>query len=361
MNSFSNGMSDFRTKLDALAIQTASQGASDLHVSAGRHPILRVAGVLSPLSSEARLTPEDTEGMVFSILTDEQRSRLLRDRAIDFSYSVEDRARFRVNVFFERGFVSSAFRLIPVKIPTVEELNLPPILADFARRPQGFFLVVGPTGHGKSTTLASMVDMINHERAEHIITIEDPIEYIFSDDKSIVNQREVGVDAASFPSALRSLFREDANVAMIGEMRDSETISTAVTAAETGHLVLSSLHTNSASQTIHRIIDVFSADQQTQIRSQLSSTLLGVFSQRLVPRISGGRIPAYEILIANTAVRNLIRENKIHEIDLFIETSSGEGMISLNQSLVELVRKGEVTLETARTYSLNVKGLEHLL
>ncbi|MBI2038927.1 MAG: type IV pilus twitching motility protein PilT [Candidatus Niyogibacteria bacterium] len=354
-------MNDHKTKLDALAIQTASQGASDLHLSVGRHPALRIAGVLSPLSSEPLLTREDTEGMVFSILTDDQKARLARDRTVDFSYAVEDRARFRVNAFFERGFVSVAFRLIPVKIPTLDELNLPPILADFARRPQGFFLVVGPTGHGKSTTLASMVDVINHERAEHILTIEDPIEYIFSDDKSIINQREVGTDAADFPSALRSLFREDVNVAMIGEMRDSETISTAVTAAETGHLILSSLHTNSASQTVHRIIDAFPSDQQTQIRSQLSSTLLGVFSQRLLPRISGGRVPAYEMLIANTAVRNLIRENKVHEIDLFIETSSSEGMMSLNQSLVELVRKGEITLEAARDYSLNVKGLEHLL
>ena len=234
-------------------------------------------------------------------------------------------------------------------------------MGDFARRPQGFFLVVGPTGHGKSTTLASLVDVINHERPEHIMTIEDPIEYIFADDKAIINQREIGSDAVNFHSALRSLFREDVNVAMIGEMRDSETVSTAVTAAETGHLILSSLHTNSASQTVHRIIDEFPSDSQGQIRSQLSSTLLGIFSQRLVPRISGGRIPAYELLIANTAVRNLIRENKIHEIDLFIETSSGEGMMSLNQSLVELVRKGQVTLETARAYSQNVKGLENLL
>ena len=267
-------------------------------------------------------------------------------------------ARFRVNIFFEHGFISAALRLIPVKIPTLEELNLPPFLTDFARRPQGFFLVVGPTGHGKSTTLASMADAINHERAEHILTIEDPIEYLFADDKSIINQREIGIDALDFPSALRSMFREDVNV---GVMRDPETIATAVTAAETGHLILSSLHTNSASQTIHRIIDAFPADQQTQIRSQLSSTLLGVFSQRLVPRISGGRIPAYEMLVANTAVRNLIRENKVHEIDLFIETSSSEGMVSLNQSLVELVRKGQITFEAARSFSLNAQGLEHLI
>ena len=354
-------MNDYKKRLDDLAIQVASQGASDLHLSVGRHPTLRIEGVLSPLSQESVLEPQDTEGLAFSIISDEQKTRLTRDRSLDFSYTIEDRARFRVNIFYQRGFVSMAFRLIPIEIPKLDALNLPPILADFARRPQGFFLVVGPTGHGKSTTLASMVDIINRERAEHVIPVEDPIEYIFTDDQSIVDQREIGFDAVDFRSALRSVFRQDANVVMIGEMRDPETIATAVTAAETGHLILSSLHTNSASQTIHRIIDSFSADQQNQIRSQLSSALLGIFSQRLVPRTSGGRSPAHELLIANTAVRNLIRENKIHEIDLFIETSSSEGMASLNQSLVELVRQGQITLETARAYSLNVKGLEHLL
>ena len=347
-------------KLEDLLITAAKEGASDLHLSVGRHPTLRISGELVPLIKHPVLTARDTEEMVSSILSEEELGRFRQEKSFDLSYTHEDKARFRVNVFFQRGFISAAFRLIPVEIKSLPDLNLPPILADFARSEQGFFLVVGPTGHGKSTTLASVVNIINHERAEHIVTVEDPIEYLFNQDKSIIDQREIGRDAASFASALRSMFREDINVAMIGEMRDPETISAAVTAAETGHLIFSSLHTNSASQTIDRIIDTFSPAQQNQIRAQLSSTLLGVFSQRLVPRISGGRIPAYELLIANTPVRNLIRENKIHEIDLYIETSSEAGMVSLNRSLIDLVRQGEITMETARAYSLNVKGLEHL-
>ena len=347
-------------KLEDLLITAAKEGASDLHLSVGRHPTLRISGELVPLIKHPVLTARDTEEMVSSILSEEELGRFRQEKSFDLSYTHEDKARFRVNVFFQRGFISAAFRLIPVEIKSLPDLNLPPILADFARSEQGFFLVVGPTGHGKSTTLASVVNIINHERAEHIVTVEDPIEYLFNQDKSIIDQREIGRDAASFASALRSMFREDINVAMIGEMRDPETISAAVTAAETGHLIFSSLHTNSASQTIDRIIDTFSPAQQNQIRAQLSSTLLGVFSQRLVPRISGGRIPAYELLIANTPVRNLIRENKIHEIDLYIETSSEAGMVSLNRSLIDLVRQGEIAMETARAYSLNVKGLEHL-
>ncbi len=348
-------------QLADLLILVAKEGASDLHLSVGRHPTLRIAGELVPLVKQPILTAGDTESMATSILSEEENARFKKERALDFSYAYEDKARFRANVFFQREFISAAFRLIPVEIKGLADLNLPPVLGEFSRREQGFFLVVGPTGHGKSTTLASMVDIINHERAEHIITVEDPIEFLFSQDKSIIDQREIGRDAPSFASALRSMFREDINVAMIGEMRDSETIAAAVTAAETGHLILSSLHTNSASQTIDRIIDTFPPEQQNQIRAQLSSTILGVFSQRLVPRASGGRIPAYELMIANTPIRNLIRENKIHEIDLYIETSSEAGMVSLNQSLVDLVRKGEITMETARAYSLNVKGLEHLM
>lgn len=353
--------SDYKKAFDELILQVVSQQASDLHLSVGRYPTLRIAGDLISLVKRPIITPQDTEGMVFSILSEDQKARFLKEKALDFSFAYEDKARFRVNVFFQRGFISAALRLIPAEIKGLEDLNLPGQLGEFASKEQGFFLVVGPTGHGKSTTLASMLDIINHERSEHVITIEDPIEYQFIQDKSIIDQREVYHDALDFHSALRSMFREDVNVAMIGEMRDAETISAAVTAAETGHLIFSSLHTNSASQTIHRIIDAFPSVGQNQIRSQLASTLLGVFSQRLVPRVSGGRIPAYEILIANIAVKNLIRENKVHEIDLFIETSSEQGMISLNQSLIDLVRKGEISMESAKRYSLNVRGLEQLI
>ena len=353
-------MNDYKKQLDDLMMLVAKEKASDLHLSVGRHPSLRISGELTALVKQPVLTAKDTEGMVFSIITPEEKEKFIKEKSIDFSYTYEDKARFRANVFFQRGFVAAAFRLIPVEIQSLAELNLPPILADFVRKEQGFFLVVGPTGHGKSTTLASLVDIINHERSEHVITIEDPMEYLFTQDRSIIDQREIGRDASDFASALRAMFREDVNAAMIGEMRDAETISAAVTAAETGHLILSSLHTNSASQTIDRIIDSFSPVQQNQIRTQIASTLLGVFSQRLVPRISGGRIPAYELLIANTPVRNLIRENKIHEIDLYIETSSEAGMVALNRSLIDLVRRGEITMETARTYSLNAKSLEHL-
>ena len=354
-------MNDYKNQFEEILALVAKEKASDLHLSVGRHPTLRISGNLVALAKQPILTAQDISGIVFSIITPEEKEKFLKEKSLDFSYAYADKARFRANVFFQRGFISAAFRLIPVEIQSLAELNLPPALADFARREQGFFLVVGPTGHGKSTTLASLVGIINHERAEHVITIEDPIEYLFIQDKSIIDQREIGRDAVDFASALRSMFREDINAAMIGEMRDPETISAAVTAAETGHLIFSSLHTNSASQTIDRVIDSFPSDQQNQIRTQLASTLLGVFSQRLVPRISGGRIPAYELMIANTPVRNLIRENKIHEIDLYIETSSEAGMVSLNQSLIDLVRRGEITMESARAYSLNAKNLEHLI
>lgn len=344
---------DYSKLLEELIVHVGQEGASDLHLTVGRHPTLRVTGQLIPLVDKPVLTPEMTEGLVATMLPKEKKEKFFKEKELDFSFPYKDKMRFRINAFYQRGFVGAAFRLIDVKIKTVEELNLPAILVDFTRKKQGFFLVVGPTGHGKSTTLAAMIDLINHERSEHILTIEDPVEYLFIQDRSIVDQREVRIDTESFALALRSMFREDINVAMIGEMRDPETIAAAVTAAETGHLIFSSLHTNSASQTIDRIIDSFPAAQQPQIRSQLSVTLLGVFSQRLVPRVSGGLIPAYELMIATSAVRNLIREGKVHEIDLIIDTSSNEGMISLNRSLLELLRRGEITTEVAITYSLN--------
>lgn len=339
---------------------TLKEKASDLHLSVGHPPVLRIAGRLVPLVKKTAFSPQDIEGLVFSLMTEEQKERLLREREVDFSYNFEDRARLRVNVFYQKGVLSAALRLIPAQIKTIEELSLPPILHQFANATQGFILITGPSSHGKSTTLAAIIDEINHTRADHIITIEDPIEYVFTDDKAIIDQREVRQDALSFASALRATFRQDPDVIMVGEMRDAETIATAITAAETGHLVFATLHTNSASQTIHRIVDSFAPEQQTQVRSQLSGSLLGVVSQRLVPRIRGGLIPAAEIMISNPAVANLIRENKIHELPLVIETSAEVGMISLNRALANLVRAKEITLENALTYSLNPAELRAL-
>jgi twitching motility protein PilT len=285
----------------------------------------------------------------------------LEQKEFDFAYSFEDKARFRVNVFFQRGFMAAALRLIPTKIRTIDELDLPPILHDFTKLNQGFVLVVGPAGHGKSTTIAAMVDEVNHTRMDHIITVEDPVEYLFAQDRAIVSQREVKIDTTAFHVALKSLLRQDPDVVMIGEMRDPVSISTALTAAETGHLVFSTLHTNSASQTIDRIIDSFPADQQAQVTTQLASVLVGIISQRLVPRADGGRVPACEIMIANSAVRNLIRERKSYQIDLVIETSMQEGMLTLNRSLAMLVKKKIISVENAELYSLNPSELRIML
>lgn len=348
-------------QLDQLLESVVIQSASDLHLSVARHPTLRIDGALVSLIKKPILKGEDTLGLIQAFLSEEQFNRFLKEKELDFSYSYRERARFRVNVFFQKGYASAVLRLIPAKIKTVEELNLPQILHEFARYSQGFFLVVGPTGHGKTTTLAALVDEINHQRDEHIITIEDPIEYLFSQSKSIINQREVGIDTSSFHKALRSMFREDIDVAMIGEMRDPETMAASVTAAETGHLVFSTLHTNSATQTIDRIIDSFPPSQQSQIRIQLAASLIGIVSQRLIPRISGGLIPAVEVMIANSAIRNLIRENKTHQLDLVIDTSSQEGMISLNRSLADLTRQKDITLENAMLYSINPSELRLLL
>lgn len=344
---------DFARELEDLITIVVRENASDLHLSVGRYPTLRVNGALLPLTKKQILTPEVVQGLVFAMLDPVKQEEFVKSKELDFSFDHKGRARFRVNIFFQRGFIGCAMRLVPVKIRTIEELNVPKIIKDFARKEQGFFLIVGPTGHGKTTTLAALIDLINRERAEHIVTIEDPIEYLFTADRSIIDQREVLTDTADFKVGLRSVFREDVNVLMLGEMRDYETMATAVTAAETGHLVFSTLHTNNAAQTIDRIIDSFPGSQQAQIRAQLSNTLLGIFSQRLLPRVSGGLIPAYELLIANAAVKNLIRENRVHEIDLIIDTSSQEGMISLNRCMMELLRKGEITMESAIAYSLN--------
>lgn len=354
-------MPQYKQKLATLIELTISQGASDLHLVAGVQPIIRVSGVMTPIISETALTQDDMLGLLGEMLTPEHKKRFLETQEMDFSYSYADKARLRGNAYFQRGLVGVALRLIPKVIRTTQELRLPPVIEQFATREQGFFLVVGPVGQGKTTTLAALLEKINQERTEHIVTIEDPIEYLFENKRSLIDQREVRIDTADFQTALTSVFRQDVDVLMIGEMRTPETIGTAVTAAETGHLVLSTLHTNNAVQTIDRIIDVFPAAQQDQIRIQLASSLAGVFSQRLVPRISGGLIPAYELLLNNNAVQNLIREKRTHEIQTLIETGADEGMIDMNRCLADLVRAGEITVESAYSRSISPKTLERLL
>lgn len=352
---------DYKQKLGQLIEILQAQGASDLHLAANTQPVIRVSRTLTPMLSEPALTNDDVMGLLTEMLTPENRARFIKDQEIDFSYSWGENIRFRGNGFYERGHVGVALRVIPKVIHSVSELNLPPILETFAARQQGFFLVVGPIGQGKTTTLAALIEKINQERTEHIVTIEDPIEYLFENKKSLIEQREVRIDTASFDSGLRSAFRQDINVLMIGEMRTPETMSAAVTAAETGHLVFSTLHTNDAAQTIDRIIDTFPPGQQDQIRLQLAASLAGIFSQRLIPRVSGGLVPACELLINNNAVANLIREKRSHEIQTVIETGSDEGMLDMNRSLAELVRMGEITVESAYARSNNPKTLERLL
>lgn len=351
---------NYEKQIKELLETTLKEQASDLHISVGHPPTLRIAGRLVPLVKMKKLNAIDTEGLAFSLLSDQQKQRVLSVKEIDFSYNLEGKARFRINVFFQKGNISCAFRLIPNKIPALEELNLPPVLHKLTQQNQGFILVTGPSSQGKSTTLAALIDEINRTKAGHIITIEDPIEYVFEDQKSIVDQREVYQDTLSFARALRSTFRQDPDVIMVGEMRDPETIATALSAAETGHLVFSTLHTNSASQSIHRIVDSFPAEQQSQIRAQLSGSLLGVISQRLIPRIKGGLMPACEIMMTTPAIANLIRENKIHEIPLVIETSADTGMISLNRYLANLVKIKEISLDNALSYSLDPVELRSL-
>lgn len=354
-------MPDYTSLVKDLLSLTIREQSSDLHISVGHPPVIRINSRLVSLIKMKKLTSEDAQAIAFELMTGDQQQRFLKEKEIDFSYNFEGRARFRVNIFFQGGDISSALRLIPTKIPTIEELNLPAILKEFTKLSQGFILITGPSSQGKSTTLAAMIDEINHTRYEHIITIEDPIEYLFEDDQCIIDQREVYQDTLSFARALRSTFRQDPDVIMVGEMRDPETIATAITAAETGHLVFATLHTNSASQTIHRIVDSFPPEQQGQIRAQLSGSLVAVISQRLVPRTKGGLIPACEIMLSSPAVANLIRENKIHELDLIIETSAESGMITLNKSLSILVKLKEISLKNALVYSLNPGELRRLL
>ncbi len=347
--------------LDELVSIVVKEGASDLHLSEEGVPVIRVSGFLIPLAKIPSLSGDDMEAILGTLLTHEGKEEFKARKETDFAYTHGNGERFRCNVFLSFSKIHIAMRLVPKDIKDFTTLNLPPILGSFINRQQGFFLVVGPTGVGKSTTLASMIEAINMERLEHIITIEDPIEYVFKEKKAIINQREVKIDTPDFHTALQGVFRQDADIIMVGEMRDPETISTAVTAAETGHLVFSTLHTNTAGQTVDRIIDSFPASQQTQIRLQLAGSLLGIFSQRLIPRISGGLLPAYELLINNNAVANLIREKRTHEISSVIETSSEEGMIDFNRSLATLVRGGEVTAENAFKFSTNPRTLERMI
>lgn len=352
---------DYKKLLIELIDTVIKQGGSDLHLSDGRNPTVRVDGELVPLMNHKPLTSEDTQGLLLELISPEMKERFSKKNELDFAYEHTDENRFRGNAFIQQGKIGVVLRLIPKEIRNLEQLNLPPLLETFARKQQGFFLVVGPVGQGKTTTLAAMVELINQERAEHIITIENPIEYVYEQKKSIIDQREVHLDTKDFSTALISSFRQDVDVILVGEMRGPDTISAAVTAAETGHLVMSTLHTNNASQTIDRIIDSFPAEQQDQIRIQLAGSLAGIFSQRLIPRVSGGMIPSYELLINNNAVSNLIREKRTHEIDTIIETGSEQGMIDMNRHLAELVRKGEITAENAYLHSFRPKVLEKLL
>lgn len=339
---------------------------SDLHLVTGFKPIIRIDGTLRQVDSYPELTRELSQKIIFELLSEQQKEMLLANRNIDFSYGFRDeqgvdKARFRVNAFFQKGTLAASLRLLPANVKSIEELGLPPICHTFTSYKQGFVLVTGPTGHGKTTTIASMVNEINMNRSENIITIEDPIEYVYAKGKSILSQREIGQDTHSWNEALKSILREDPNVVVIGEMRDPESIASAITIAETGHLVFSTLHTNSASQSIDRIIDSFPQSQQDQVRIQLSSALAGIISQRLVPSVHGGRVVASEVLLATNAIRSNIREAKTHLIDSIIETSTDVGMNTMEASLADLVKKGTINMDTAKAYALRQDVFERLI
>jgi twitching motility protein PilT len=345
-----------------ILLEVVDRNASDLHMTAGAPPTIRQRGRLVALENYPKLTPEDTREFIYSILTTEQRRRLETDLQLDFAYVVPGRARFRVNAYFQRSAVAAAFRLIPSEIISIDRLGLPPIVHELTRKPRGLVLVTGPTGSGKSTTLAAMIDEINQTRDEHIITIEDPIEFVHAHKRCLINQRELGNDATSFAAALKASLREDPDVILVGEMRDLDTISTALTAAETGHLVFATLHTQDAPQTIDRVIDVFPPGQQAQIRVQLSVTLQGVVTQQLLPTADGAsRCAACEVLVPNSAVRNLIREGKIHQIPSVIQTGAAQGMQSMDSALATLVRAGTITQDLAESRSSARDELRRLL
>jgi len=348
-------------KIESILEEVVRRKASDLHIQVGLPPVMRVDGALVPIGGITDLDNKTIEALIFSILDEEQKAILVKDKEFDFSFAFGDLGRFRVNLFHERGNLAGAFRLLNNEIPSIEQLKLPPIIEKFSEFPRGLVLVTGPTGSGKSTTLAAMINKINQEKAVHIITVEDPIEYTHRSIKSIIVQREVHYDTYSFSAALRSVLREDPDVVMLGEMRDLETIANAITIAETGHLVFATLHTNGAAQSIDRMIDVFPPHQQAQVRSQLSNILMAIVSQRLVPSVGGGRIPAAEILVANPAVRNLIREGKIQQMEAIIQTGGEFGMQSMDKTLVGLVHSGEITYDEARNFAVDLKELDRLM
>jgi len=348
-------------RIELILEEVVKRKASDLHIQVGLKPMLRVDGSLVPSSIGAPLDEEGVESLIFSILEDDQKQILLKDKEFDFSFAFGELGRFRVNAFRERGNLAAALRYINNDIPSIEQLGLPPIVNKFSEYPRGLVLVTGPTGSGKSTSIAALIKKINLEQSRHIITIEDPIEYTHISNKSIIVQREVHYDTYSFSAALRSALREDPDVVLLGEMRDLETIASAITIAETGHLVFATLHTNSASQSIDRMIDVFPPHQQSQIRAQLSNILMAICSQRLIPVIGGGRIAAAEILVATPAVRNIIREGKSHQLEAVIQTGAEFGMQSMDKTLVSLIKNGTISFEQAREFAVDQEELERLM
>ena len=348
-------------RIEILLEEIVRKNASDLHLQVGLPPMMRLDGVLAPFPGYNPLNSEEVERLVFAILDDDQQKILVKDKEFDFSFAFGDLGRFRVNAFHERGNLAASLRLIPNQIKTIAELGMPPVVQSFADFPRGLVLVTGPTGSGKSTTLAALIDKINSEKAQHIITIEDPIEFTHKSKRSAIVQREVHYDTYSFSAALRSSLRQDPDVVLIGEMRDLETISAAITIAETGHLVFATLHTNSASQSIDRMIDVFPPHQQPQVRSQLANILQGICAQRLVPAIGGGRVVAAEVMVANPAIRNIIREGKSHQLDTIIQTGGDQGMQTMDRTLVKLVQSGVVTYDNAREFAVDLVEFERLM
>lgn len=348
-------------KIETLLEECIHRNASDIHIQYGLPPILRIDGALTPVNGSGPLNEETVRELVFATLDEEQQKILIKDKEFDYSFAFGDIARFRVNAFHERGKLAAAFRLIPNQIRSIDDLGMPSIVESFAEFPRGLVLVTGPTGSGKSTTLAALVDKINREKSTHIITIEDPIEFTHKSIRSVIVQREVHYDTFSFSAALRSVLREDPDVVLIGEMRDLETIQAAITIAETGHLVFATLHTNSAAQSIDRMVDVFPSHQQPQVRTQLSNMLMAICAQRLVPAIAGGRVVAAEVMIANSAIRALIRDGKTHQIDTAIQTGADQGMQTMDRTLAKLVQTGVITYDSAREYAVDLNELNRLV
>ncbi|MBQ9180574.1 type IV pilus twitching motility protein PilT [Candidatus Saccharibacteria bacterium] len=344
-------------RIETLLEECVRRKASDLHIQYGIPPILRVDGALNAIPNTPALSEEMIQDLIFATMDEDQQKIFLKDKEFDYSFSFGEVARFRVNAFHERGKMAAAFRLIPNQIVSIEDLNMPPVVSTFADFPRGLVLVTGPTGSGKSTTLAALIDKINREKSVHIITIEDPIEFTHKSQKSVIVQREVHYDTFSFAAALRSALREDPDVVLVGEMRDLETIQSAITIAETGHLVFATLHTNSAAQSIDRMIDVFPAHQQAQVRVQLANMLMAICSQRLVPAIAGGRVCAAEIMIANPAIRALIREGKTFQLDTAIQTGAEQGMQTMDRTLAKFVQAGTITYDAAKEYAVDVNEL----